>query len=78
MYLCIKGIWTFLAKAQMVEIKVHSQGQDSVYEYRDADKWFKKLKFTIECEIFLRNMWIYNSISRWFSKCVFIDIFKID
>lgn len=20
---------------------VHSQGQDSVYEYKDADKWFK-------------------------------------
>lgn len=38
MYLCIKGIWTFLAKAQMVRIKVHSQGQDSIYEYREANK----------------------------------------
>lgn len=56
MYLCIKGIWTFLAKAQMARIKVHSQGQDSVYEYRDADKLFKKEKFTVACEIFLRNM----------------------
>jgi hypothetical protein len=36
--LCIKGIWTFLAKAQMVRIKVHSHGPLLKYEYREADK----------------------------------------
>lgn len=41
----------------MVRIKVHSQGQDSIYEYREANKWFKRVKLTVECEIFLRNMW---------------------
>lgn len=53
-YLCIKRIWTFLAKAQMVRIKVHFQGPVVSYEHREADKWFKN-GFTVEYEKFWRN-----------------------